>query len=235
MTGQENQPAEAQEATISQKDRQPQKVKPLRTEKRKNYPDRINHSKVTDSVTISPKAILGTAHRLAIKNHPEDQSHTLAVQLPEMTNLKAILGIVPHLAIKKAFRPAASHTQAGQQAAILKTGQKEVSVQVHLPVAKESLTLVVHPQAKVKKDPKETSAAAVPAKRNHTRLHVHVHQIPILAISPKEVLARVQKDQPTKNLAKGPKADSKNAKAVSQKINRLTTPISHNVNLLTIR
>lgn len=235
MTGQENQLAEVQEATISQKDRQPQKVKPLRTEKRKNYPDRINHSKATGSVTISPKAILGTVHHLAIKNHQEDQSHTLAGQLPEMTNLKAISGIVHHLAIKKAFRHAASRTLAGQQAAILKTGQKEHSVQAHRPAAKESLTPAVQLRAKVKKDPKGTLAEAVPAKRNHTPLHALVPPAPILAISQKEVLAQVQKDQQTKNLAKGPKADLRNAKAVFRKINRLTMRTSHNVSLLTIR
>jgi hypothetical protein len=59
--------------------------------------------------------------------------------------------------------------------------------------------------------------------------------MPILAISQKEALAQARKDQPIKNLAKGLKADLKNAKAASQKINRLTMPISHNVNLLTIK
>jgi len=235
MTGQENQQAEAQEATISQKDRQPQRVKPLRTEKRKNYPDRISHSKATGSVTISPKAILGTAHHPATKNRQAGQNHTLAAQPPEMTSLRAVLGIVVHLAIKKVFRHAASRTPAGQQAAILKTGQKEASVQAHRQAAKENPTRAVQLRAKVKKDPKETLAAVVPAKRNHTLPHAPVHQIPILAISLKEVLAQVQKDQQIKNLAKGQKADLKNAKAVFQKINRLTMPISHNVNQLTIR
>ncbi len=265
MTGQENQPAEAHEATISQKDRQPQKVKPLRTEKRKNYPDRINHSKATDLVTISPKAILGIAHHPAIKNHRAGQNHTLAAQQVVMTDLKVISGTVHHPAIKKAFRHAASLTRAGQQVAIATTGQKGASAQAHLPVvkenhilvahhlvtekkdqketlvpahlpvAKENPTLAVHQPVKVKKDQKETLAAAVPAKRNHIHPHVRVPQIPILAINLKEVLAQSQKEQRIKNLAIGPKVDLKNAKAVSQKISQLTMPINHNVSQLTIR
>jgi hypothetical protein len=121
---------------------------------KKNYPDRINHSKATGLVTISPKAILGTAHHLAIKNHQAGQNHIRAVHLQVMTGLKAISGMA-HQVIKKAFRPAASHTLAGQQVAILKTGQKETLEQAHLPAAKENLTPAVHHLAKVKKDQKE--------------------------------------------------------------------------------
>jgi hypothetical protein len=210
-------------------------VKPLRTEKRKNYPDRINHSKATGSATISPKAILGTTHHLATKNRRADQSHIQADLRQVTTDLKVTLETVLHPAIKKAFRHAASHTLAGQQAAILKTGQKEASVQAHPPAAKENPTPAVQHPAKVKKDPKETLAAAVPAKRNHTRLHAPAHQTPILAISPKEALVQAQKDRQIKNLAKGPKADLRNAKGVFQKINRLTMPTSHSVSPLTIK
>lgn len=265
MTDQENQLAEAHEATISQKDRQRQKAKPLQTEKRKNYPDRIKHSKATDLVTINPKAILGTAHHLAIENRRAGLNHILADQPAATTDLKAILEMAHHLAIKKVFRHAASHTLAGQQAAIAKKDQKETSALAHLPPAKENLTQAAHqpavamndqketlaqvhlPPAKenltqadqqvvmVRKDQKETLAAAVPAKKNHTHLHVPAHPIPTLAISLKEALAQAQKDQQIKNLAKGPKADLKNAKAVSLKINQLTMPTGHNVSLLTIR
>jgi hypothetical protein len=184
-------------------------------------------------VTISPKAILGTVHLRAIKNHLADQNLILAAHLPAMTDPKAISGMVQPLAIKKAFRHAANHTLAARHPAIA-TDRKEASAQV-LPRPIENLTLAGHLAARVKKDQKEALATALPAIKNHTHRHVPVPQIPTLAISQKEVLVQVPKDQQTKNLMTGPKADLKNAKAAFQKINRLIMPTGHNVSLLTIR
>ena len=179
-----------------------------------------------------------------------------------------------HLVIKKVFRHAASHILAGQHL-VTATDHKETSAQVlvrvkenltpadHHPAkakkdlketsaqalvpAKENLTLADHHPAKAKKDLKEASGQVLAqAKRNHILLHVHVHQMQILAISLKEASAQIkaasvnlvqeQKDQQIKNLATGqPMADLKNAKAVSQKTNQLTMPTSRNASRYTIR
>jgi hypothetical protein len=237
-TSPREQRAGAQEATINLKDLQRLKAKPLQTERKRNSQSQNpNLFKATGLVMTNLKAVLGTEHHQAIKNHHQDQD-----LIQDAQPAKAASGMALHLVIKNHFRHAASLTQAGQPAAMMKD-QKEALAQVRLP-ATGNLTQADHHQARTK-DQKEVSEAALQAKRNPTRHHVPEHH-QTLKIGPKEVLALNQtvtvnlmpvqnqgNAQPIRNLATGqPKAGLKNAKAL---LNHIRAKGHHNANQYTIK
>jgi hypothetical protein len=240
-TSQEDHPGEAQKATINPKDQhQPPKAKPLQTERKRNSPSQNqNPTKATGLATTNLKAVLGTAHHQATKNHHQDQN-----LIPDAHRAKAVSEMVHHQAIKNRFRHVANPTRAGQQAAAMMIGLKEILDQALL-VAIENLTRAGQHQVMRVKDQKEVSEQAVrPATRNLIRLHAP-EQLQNSKTDPKEALAlnqpaivnlmQVQNQenaQQIKNLAKGqPKADLKNAKV----LRNTAAKDLHNVNPPTIK
>jgi hypothetical protein len=149
-----------QNPTTDQKNQhQPQKVKPLQTERKKYFPDRKNHSKATGSVTISPKAILGAVNHLALKDQALSRGHILA-DLPGTvkTGQKGVLAAIARAKESHSVAVHVNPTAAGRQPVMTKD-RKEVSAAIHK--AKRNLTHLhapVHQQA-LRVNPKEALAA----------------------------------------------------------------------------